>query len=114
MLRYEVTAEVPADARESYVRFQTERHIPEVVATGCFVSASLEEEADGRFRASYLARSAEALERYLRDHAPALRADFVAHVPPGVTLTRGTWRRVWAWQDTAPGLADVTLPIDPP
>ena len=106
MLVYEVTAEVPAEARAAYVRFQTERHIPDVVATGCFASAVLEEGADGRFRASYVARSADALERYLRDHAPALREHFAAHAPPGVRLSRGTWRRLWAWGDAA-------LPADP-
>lgn len=97
MIVYEVTAEVPPEAREAFVQYQTERHIPDVVATGCFVSAALEEEADGRYRASYVAPSAEVLERYLRDHAPALRAHFAEHAPAGVRQTRGTWRRVWAW-----------------
>ena len=107
MLLFEVTAEVPADARAAYVRFQTERHIPDVVATGCFASATLEEDADGRFRASYVARSAEALERYLSDHAPALREHFVAHAPAGVRVTRATWRRLWTWGEAG-------LPADPP
>jgi hypothetical protein len=88
---------VPPDAREAFVRFQTERHIPDVMASGCFVSAALEEDADGRFRASYEARTAEELERYLRDHAPALRADFAAHAPAGVRLTRATWTTVRRW-----------------
>ncbi|MGZ8413014.1 MAG: DUF4286 family protein, partial [Gemmatirosa sp.] len=102
VIRYEVTAAVPAEAREAYLRFQTERHIPDVVATGCFASASLEEEADGRFRVSYVARSMEELERYLRDHAPVLREHFAAHAPAGVRLTRGTWRIVRAWGAEAP------------
>jgi hypothetical protein len=100
MIRYEVTAEVPPEARDAFVRFQTERHIPDVVATGCFVSAALDEEEAGRFRTTYVAPSADALERYLRDFAPALRAHFAEHAPPGVRLSRATWTRVWSW---APG-----------
>ncbi|MDF1502323.1 DUF4286 family protein [Roseisolibacter sp. H3M3-2] len=97
MIRYEVVAEVPPEARDSFARFQTERHIPDVLASGCFLSAAFEEEADGRFRASYVAADAEALERYLREHAPALRADFAAHAPAGVRLSRGTWTTVRRW-----------------
>ena len=97
MIRYEVTADVPAEARDAFVRFQTERHIPDVLASGCFRSAAFEEEADGRFRTSYVADDAASLERYLRDHAPGLRADFAAHAPAGVRLSRATWTALRSW-----------------
>lgn len=103
MIVYEVTAEVPHDAAEAYERYQRGRHIPDVMATGCFREAALERggapAADGalRYRARYVATSAAELARYLRDHAPALRAHFARHAPPGVRLARAEWTVAEWW-----------------
>lgn len=106
MIVYEVSADVPAESLDAYARYQRERHIPDVMRTGCFAEASLErivgdgagvDETVARFRVRYLARDEETLARYLREHAPALREHFVAHVPEGVRLARAEWRVVERW-----------------
>jgi hypothetical protein len=95
---YEVTLQVEpslAGAVEDHMRRQ---HIPEILRTGCFERIRFDQASPSRFRTSYQARSSAELERYLRDHAPRLRADFQAHFPSGVTLTRETWSPRELWQ----------------
>jgi hypothetical protein len=42
----------------------------------------------------YLAHTRAALDRYLAEHAPALRAAAAAHAPPGVQLSRAVWEEL--------------------
>ena len=93
---YEVTAIVRADlgdAYESYMR----RHIPDVLATGKFASASFSRLAGGRFRARYEAVDQQSLDRYLAEDTARLRADFSKHFPDGVELSREVWEIVEVW-----------------
>ncbi len=112
MLVYEVVADLSPDlgpeegARlaEAYVRYQTERHIPAVLASGCFLDASFERRfLDTRFRVLYRAESPERLDEYLRDHAPALRDDFARHFPTGLVLSRAVWTVERRWDAAPPG-----------
>lgn len=88
---YEVTASVRDDLRARYESYLRERHIREVVATGCFVRAHLERAASGDFRVRYEAQSHDAINRYLELHATRLRADVLAHFPDGVQFAREQW-----------------------
>lgn len=97
MIRYEVTLEVEPARAAAVATFLRDVHIPEIYDTGCFRAIRLERAAPTRLRASYLAARAEDLERYLRDHAPALRAGFLAANPAGVSLTRETWTEIAVW-----------------
>lgn len=94
---YEVTARVDDALAYDYERFMIEVHIPEVVATGCFLHAELHQGGEGQFRAAYHAASHHEVDRYLADFAPALRARTTARFPTGVTLSRRVWiaRQQW-------------------
>jgi hypothetical protein len=97
-LVYEVTAVVELGMVEEWERYMRERHIPDVLATGCFTRASLARASGGRFLIRYHVASRADLERYLAEAAPALRAEFSARYPGGVALTRETWELVHAWE----------------
>ncbi len=94
MVVYEVVATVEEQARDAYVRYMRERHIADVLATGCFLGATFAQESPTRFRAAYRVPDQSTLDRYLRDHAPALRASFGAHGVQGVTFAREVWQVV--------------------
>ena len=94
MIVYEVTSVVEAGLWEEYERFIRGRHIPDMMATGNFVNATFEHSDPGRYRVRYVAATREALEHYLSDHAPRLRADFLDHFPTGAKLEREVWQVV--------------------
>lgn len=93
MVTYEITADVdPALAAdyESWMR----AHIADVLATGCFTGATFERSGTGQYRIRYRAKDRATLDRYLSEHAPALREDFARHFPTGVTNAREVWEDV--------------------
>ena len=95
MITYEVTATAAdAETAERYERYMTGRHLRDVLATGCFVDATLERAGSTKFRVRYRARSEEHLDRYMEHHTAALRQDFASRFPTGVQLARETWREV--------------------
>ncbi len=91
MITYEVTALVDASLTQQYEEYMIEKHLGDVLSTGCFTEAVLERAAAGRYRARYVAQSEGDLERYLRDHTAEKRADFAKHFPTGVQLSREVW-----------------------
>jgi hypothetical protein len=95
---YEATLDAEphlVDALEAYMRG---RHIPRIFATGCFRAIRFERAGETRFRTAYQAAVRADLDRYLRDHTEAMRADFLAHFPTGVTITREVWEPVESWE----------------
>ncbi len=109
MIAYEVRARVPVEQAEAYERYLREEHIPDLMATGCFVEAnfsrsegrgSASEEApaaDVLFRSAYLAPDRAALDRYLADHAGRLRTHALARFPRGPAFERETWAVLERW-----------------
>jgi hypothetical protein len=104
MISYEVRIRLPDFEVERYVRYLKEIHIPDLMATGCFISARLFRErveagegSIGRLRSSYLAPDAEALNRYLTLHAPRLRAHATEHFPVGLEIERELWSPEGSW-----------------
>jgi hypothetical protein len=97
MIIYEITASVRADLTESYEKYMLERHIPDLLATEFFSGAKLTFAAENRYRIQYEARDRAALEEYLNTEAARLRADFLAHFPEGVELTRENWEVLQIW-----------------
>lgn len=95
---YEVTLQVEPSLAGKVEEYMRQHHIPAILRTGCFERIRFDQASAGRFRTSYQARSVADLERYLRDHAPAMRAEFEAHFPSGVRLTRETWSPRELWQ----------------
>lgn len=87
---YEVTATVRADLVADYEAWLP-AHVAELLATGCFVSAVIGRSTPGRYRIRYEAPDHAALDRYLTEHAPRLRASGLARFPDGLELTREVW-----------------------
>ena len=85
MILYEVTLQVDPAMSRAVEEHMRRDHIPNIFGSGCFHRIRFDRASTARFRTSYEARTASDLERYLREHAPGLRADFQAHFPTGVT-----------------------------
>ena len=97
MIIYEVTTVVLPDAIAAYETFMREKHIPELLATGCFLRATIERSIPGRYRIRYVARSMDVLDRYLATYAQQFRADFAAHLASDVTVSREVWSELQHW-----------------
>jgi uncharacterized protein DUF4286 len=97
-VRYEVTVEVEPPLAEAFVRYMSGKHIPEIFATGCFRRIQLDRAGPTTFRTVYDAATPDELDRYLREHTAAFRADFATHFPAGVTVSRATWTQLASWE----------------
>jgi hypothetical protein len=97
MIIYEVTAVVEAHFAEAYERYMRQKHIPDVLASGCFQSADFESAAGGRYRMRYEASTEEDLQRYLATHAARLREDATSRFPEGVVPSREVWIAIQRW-----------------
>ena len=95
---YEVTAEVEPALVDVFVRYMTEKHIPQIYATGCFRRVRFDRAGPTTLRTSYQAATPADLDRYLQHHTAAFRADFAVHFPAGVTVSRVTWGGIAAWE----------------
>jgi hypothetical protein len=101
MIAYEVTVEVADELADQFIAYMLVRHIPDLLATGCFVGAEFAQAGEHKFRQRYLAVSREDLDRYLAEHAVRLREDFARHFPSGTALTREVWDLHKSWGQTA-------------
>ena len=90
---YEITAVAHESVAADYEQYMIGRHIPDLLATGCFVSADISR-IDNRFRIRYVALSQGVLDKYLGDQAADLRADFEARFPSGVEVSRKIWKQL--------------------
>src|SRR5688572_29190261 len=97
MITYEVNTTVEPDLVPEYELFMRSRHVPDVLASACFLEATFERADGGRYRTRYEATDAEALEHYLARHAPRLRMDVAERFPSGLAITRETWTVVEHW-----------------
>jgi hypothetical protein len=80
MILYNVTTSLDPAIADEWVEYMRETHLPEVMATGCFIKNQLcrllNEEDDGiTYASQYYCISLEQLEAYQEHFAPALRAD---------------------------------------
>jgi len=94
---YEITAAVRVDLVDAYERFMRERHIPDLLATGHFAAASFGRSRPGRYRIRYEAKSREALDRYIAEDAPRLRAHLQSELPEGIDVAREEWEILESW-----------------
>ncbi len=81
MFIYNVTIKVDASIHEQWVLWMKEKHIPQVMATGCFVQhqfvrlLEVDETEGPTYAAQYYAESKADYNRYIEVYAPALRQD---------------------------------------
>lgn len=97
LILYEVTLQVDPGFAAAVEEYMRGRHIPAILATGCFRRIRFDRASSARFRTCYQADAQADLDRYLRDHAPKFRAEFQSDFPTGVTVTRETWTERETW-----------------
>jgi hypothetical protein len=78
MLLYNVTVGVDKDIEQEWLVWMKEKHIPDVLETGMFISSKiykvLHDQDDGTvsYSVQYFAKSIDQVQRYLEVYAPAL------------------------------------------
>jgi hypothetical protein len=87
MVIYEVTAIVDTTFSGAFERYMISQHVPDVMATGCFLSAVVARAGD-TFQFRYAVTDRATLEAYFSEHAETLRADVIEHFPEGIKLSR--------------------------
>ena len=87
MLIYEITATVAPDIAAEYEKYMTERHIPDLIATGHF-SAAFFAKNGLKYRIGYHADSSEDLDAYLANDAERIRDDLTQQFPSGIEIAR--------------------------
>lgn len=80
MILYNVTVILDESAEQEWLKWMNEVHIPEVMATDCFVSNRMLKVLDSpnegvTYCMQYIAESIENYERYTSHFAAALQAD---------------------------------------
>ena len=79
MILYNVTIKVDQSIADQWLTWLNTEHIPDMRSTGCFHQASVyrlleSDESDGiTFAVQYHAENIEAYNKYLQDHAAAMR-----------------------------------------
>ena len=81
MYIYNVTTHIDASVHDAWLTWMKETHIPDVLATGKFLSAKMTrvlvpEETDGTtYSVQFTTVDRDTLERYYEEDAPKLRED---------------------------------------
>jgi Domain of unknown function (DUF4286) len=102
MIIYEVTTDVAPDRITAYEAYMRDRHIPDVLATGCFLRATIERSMPGRYRIRYVCRTMDILDDYLAHHAEQFRDDFASHLGASVQVSREVWSELQHWDGAGP------------
>ena len=77
---YNVTVSIDSRSAEEWVAWMRSTHIPQVMATGCFMESRLsrvngEEEGGATYAITYVSYGKEHLDRYMNEFAPLLQKD---------------------------------------
>ena len=80
MILYNVTVSIDPAVSEDWLDWMRKQHIPDVMATGCFIESRIsrvhgEEDGGITFAITYLSPSLEKLDEYREVHAPRLQKD---------------------------------------
>ncbi|MGY6563065.1 MAG: DUF4286 family protein [Luteibaculaceae bacterium] len=80
MIIYNVTVSIDYTSEQDWTNWMRTKHIPDVLATGCFLEARFckingEEQGGASYATTYLVEDKETLERYFSQFAPKLQAD---------------------------------------
>jgi hypothetical protein len=97
MIFYEVSVEVRADLQSAFVDYMRNKHIPEIWATACFAQIRFDKANETLYRTCYQSSTAENYERYIAEHATAMRADFMQHFPEGCVASRLVYSDLQTW-----------------
>lgn len=80
MIIYNVTINIDDDVHDEWIQWMKSKHIPDVVATGCFSSGTMfkllvDEHSGTSYSVQYRAPNMEAINRYLENFAQQMRGD---------------------------------------
>jgi len=80
MIIYNVTVNIDNDVHEDWLNWMKEKHIPDVVATGCFTEGNIfrilvDEQQGTSYSIQYAANSMADIERYREQFAPELQQE---------------------------------------
>lgn len=80
MILYNVTVCIDEQVHEEWLEWMRSKHIPDVLATGCFIESRIarvhgEEEGGVTYAIGYIAPSSEKLDEYQEQYAPALQKE---------------------------------------
>jgi hypothetical protein len=79
MIVYNVTIKIVNAIHVDWLQWLKEEHVPEVIQTGCFTNASIlrllegDDAEDPTYTIQYFAESKGLYNRYIENHAPAMR-----------------------------------------
>ncbi len=80
MLLYNVTVTIDLEIHDDWVRWMRETHIPDIMASGCFISYRMcrllghEHDDSEIYAVQYLSKDMVHLMRYQQEFSPALQA----------------------------------------
>jgi len=103
MYTYNVTISVDESVHDAWVAWMCEVHMPEVMATGMFVDATLHEvlvdtDSGRTYAAQYRFKDSEDLQLYQQLHAPGLQAKTAAKFGQKALAFRTVLRTVDTFQ----------------
>jgi Domain of unknown function (DUF4286) len=81
MLLYNVTVKIDNNVHESWLTWMKNHHIPDVMATGCFIENRIcrildQDDSEGlTYAFQYLAKTTEDYQRYQKEFAPEMQKD---------------------------------------
>ncbi len=83
MILYNVTVSIDERVHEDWLEWMRSKHVPDVMATGCFIESRIsrvhgEEEGGMTFAISYLCPSEEKYDQYQKEFATELQKDHMA------------------------------------
>ncbi len=83
MFIYNVTVNISEDIQNEWVQWMREKHIPDVMRTGCFIDSQMVkvlyvEDEGHTYSIQYKFLEMPDIERYQKEFAPALQAEHTA------------------------------------
>lgn len=86
MFIYTVKLKIKDTLKDEFAQYLHQEHLPEVVATGCFTSSSLEIDTahNGEIMARYTCNSQEIFDKYIEKHADIMRAKVSEKYPDAI------------------------------
>jgi hypothetical protein len=86
MIIYNVTINIENDVREEWLAWMKERHIPDVMKTGCFTENKIckvlvEEEQGTTYSVQYTCESIDKMQEYQQFYAPRFQKEHTDRFP---------------------------------
>ncbi len=86
MIIYNVTINIDKDIHQEWLAWMKSVHIPDVMATGCFVESKIckiigDEETGINYAIQYTANNIDIYETYKAEHAPKLQKEVTDRYP---------------------------------